>query len=349
MNHKPSSLKQSHRFRELDGLRGVAILLVLVGHFSATYPVYFPSGQTPPFSIYFGGMGVQLFFMISGYVILMSALRQGSAIRYLINRAVRLYPAYWVGLAISSLIIATVGIEYKTITVPQVLINATMFQRFLFVDNVDDVYWTLAIEWQFYLLLFVLLVWKKKYLTESTVLRVAALWAFIGFLVCLWAGSGENLPMLQKLAVWAIVAEHAPLFGLGIACYVYASLHRFSWYVPYFAVLAVANCWLRTSVHYALVMTLLVAVFITVTYIRNVPVLSRGPVHFFGKISYSLYLTHNVLGIVVLHHVWILMGNYWVGFGAGLLSSTAVAWLMHIAVEQKFTRILKHKLLEGKR
>ncbi|MDT0190169.1 acyltransferase family protein [Rothia terrae] len=164
MNPKYSSLKQSHRSRELDGLRGVAILLVLIGHFSATYPVYFPSGPTPPFSIYFGGMGVQLFFMISGYVILISALRQGSAVRYLINRAVRLYPAYWVALAISSLIIATVGIEYKTITAPQVLINATMFHRFLFVDNVDDVYWTLAIEWQFYLLLFVLLLWKKNIL-----------------------------------------------------------------------------------------------------------------------------------------------------------------------------------------
>lgn len=348
MNPKYSSLKQSHRSRELDGLRGVAILLVLIGHFSATYPVYFPSGPTPPFSIYFGGMGVQLFFMISGYVILISALRQGSAVRYLINRAVRLYPAYWVALAISSLIIATVGIEYKTITAPQVLINATMFQRFLFVDNVDDVYWTLAIEWQFYLLLFVLLLWKKKHLTDSTVLKVAAIWAFIGFLACLWAGSDENLPMLKKLVVWAIVAEHAPLFGLGIACFVFASSHRFLWYVPYFAGLAIANCWLRTSVHYALVMVLLVAVFIVITYTRNVVVLRGGPLHFFGTISYSLYLTHNVLGVVVLHHVWLSTGNYWVGFCAGLLSSTAMAWVLYIAVEQRLTRSIKHKLLDGR-
>lgn len=347
MNSRYSSLKQSHRFRELDGLRGVAILLVLIGHFSATYPVYFPSGPIPPFSIYFGGIGVQLFFMISGYVILMSALRQGSAVRYLVNRAIRLYPAYWVALAISSLIIATVGIEYKTITVPQVLVNATMFQRFLFVENVDDVYWTLAIEWQFYLLLFALLLWKKKHLTENTVLKAAVAWAFIGFIICVWAGPGENLPMLQKLAVWAIVAEHAPLFGLGIACFIFAASRDFSWYVPYFAVLAIANCWLRTSVHYAVVMILLVAIFIAVTYIRNIAVLRSGPLHFFGRISYSLYLTHNVLGVIVLHHVWLSTGNYWVGFCAGILSSTAVAWILHVAVEQKLTRTIKHKLLNG--
>ena len=62
MNQNQSVDKQQLRFRELDGLRGVAILLVLTGYFSATYPVYFPSGQTPPFSIFYGGMGVQLFF-----------------------------------------------------------------------------------------------------------------------------------------------------------------------------------------------------------------------------------------------------------------------------------------------
>lgn len=289
------------------------------------------------------------FFMISGYVILVSVRRRPSALQYLLIRAIRLYPVYWVALGISSFIIATVGIEYKTITLSQVVLNATMFQRFLFIDNVDDVYWTLAIEWQFYALIFVILLWKKQSLTQHIVLKVAAIWAFIGCLVCLWAGAGENLPMVQKIVVWSIVAEHAPLFGLGIACLTYASSHRFSWYVPYFALLSVINCWLCTSAYYATVMVFLAALFIGVTYVRNVPVLRRGPIHFLGEVSYPLCLTHNVLGVVVLHYVWLLTGNYWVGFIAGLVSSIVVAWAIHITVEQKLTRQLKRKLVNGTR
>lgn len=56
----------------------------------------------------YGYLGVELFFMISGFVILMTA-SNNSLKRFFISRAVRLYPAFWVCCTITFLLILAVG------------------------------------------------------------------------------------------------------------------------------------------------------------------------------------------------------------------------------------------------
>ena len=141
------------RFSELDGLRGIAALAVVAYHFGYPAVQNYPRIAPEPYSIPLGELGVQLFFIISGYVILLSAIKSGSALKFGISRFARLYPTYWLALAVAAAVYFLYGNPGRDITVAQTLVNATMMQRFMLVDNVDQVYWTLAIELQFYLLM----------------------------------------------------------------------------------------------------------------------------------------------------------------------------------------------------
>lgn len=90
--------KRPSRFYEIDLLRFLAALSVVLYHY--TYRAYMEGHYSPvsypvlgSFTKY-GWLGVQLFFIISGYVVLMSAA--GKTVKqFLLSRITRLYPAYW--------------------------------------------------------------------------------------------------------------------------------------------------------------------------------------------------------------------------------------------------------------
>lgn len=129
----PISRSEARRIRALDGLRGLAALGVVAYHYL----------DTPA---YYGLLGVELFFVISGLVILMTLERVRSLSQFAIGRACRLYPAYWLSVAAAGLFLWATGRTAGQ----TVLINSTMLQAFLYVPNLISPYWTLAYELVFY-------------------------------------------------------------------------------------------------------------------------------------------------------------------------------------------------------
>lgn len=86
---------RQHRIQYLDGLRGIAIFFVILFHSFSRWPNVVPYGkeyiQVPFFE--HGWLGVQLFFMISGYVIFMSLQKSQNFPEFMIRRWIRLFPA----------------------------------------------------------------------------------------------------------------------------------------------------------------------------------------------------------------------------------------------------------------
>src|SRR3954454_2537178 len=92
------------RFQELDVLRGLAALAVVLFHYLTRYDqIYTPRGDVP-FGFPFGTSGVELFFVISGFVIFMTLARCASASDFLISRFSRLYPTYWAAVLLTWII-----------------------------------------------------------------------------------------------------------------------------------------------------------------------------------------------------------------------------------------------------
>lgn len=113
----------------------------------------------------YGYLGVDLFFIISGFVISMSAENR-NAYGFFKSRLGRLYPVFWISLIVTSLFLFFAGeiINYN-ITWYGFWTNMTMIPTILFDENtvgfIDGSYWTLALEMKFYLMIFILLIFRQ--------------------------------------------------------------------------------------------------------------------------------------------------------------------------------------------
>lgn len=331
------------RFRELDGLRGIAALSVVAYHFGYPAVQNYPRIAPEPYSIPLGELGVQLFFIISGYVILLSAIKSGSALKFGISRFARLYPTYWLALAVAAAVYFLYGNPGRNITVIQTLINTTMMQRFMLVDNVDQVYWTLAIELQFYLLMGFYLALRRGRIYRREITIGIFCWTTLGLLICCIFHPEASLTGAPKMLVWGVVAEHAALFSLGMVFFMYSHDRKFTWLMPYCAVTASINAFLMHDGAHGVGVAIICAVFFAVIYVRHVPFLARGPLHALGTISYPLYLGHAMLGYMLID-----MSYPWAGaWGARILALTLVllwAWCVHSTVETRVSAALRNVL-----
>jgi len=157
---RPAPDTPQTRLNEIDLLRFFAALAVVFYHYSFRgyaaddmTEMYYPL-LTRIFK--YGYLGVNLFFIISGFVILMSA-SEGSVRKFIASRIARLYPAFWISCTLTFLVTLILGAGRYTATLSQYLVNMTMLSEFFQVPPIDGAYWSLFVEIKFYLLVAALL------------------------------------------------------------------------------------------------------------------------------------------------------------------------------------------------
>lgn len=91
--------RADNRVIELDALRGLAALCFVLYHFTWFIDTVLPGARLPAFQLRWGCYGVQLFFAISGFVILMTLDRTVTVRQFARARFRRLFPAYWIAMA----------------------------------------------------------------------------------------------------------------------------------------------------------------------------------------------------------------------------------------------------------
>lgn len=97
----------------------------------------------------YGYLGVQFFFMISGFVILKSS--EGKSLTsFIIGRISRLYPAYWMCCVITALFILILDDGRFSLPLGHILLNLTMISKLFGIPFLDGAYWTLIYELVFY-------------------------------------------------------------------------------------------------------------------------------------------------------------------------------------------------------
>ncbi len=157
-------------------LRGLCVLGVMLVHYTvvATYmrdgvawviaapilplPAFDVVGTVYPPWFDLGKFGVGTFFLISGFVIPFS-LRHSAASRFLVARALRIYPTFWLALLAEYAAIAASGTYWHrqpAFGLRDYVINGLLIRDFLDAPSVDWVSWTLCIELKFYCLAAVL-------------------------------------------------------------------------------------------------------------------------------------------------------------------------------------------------
>jgi peptidoglycan/LPS O-acetylase OafA/YrhL len=335
------------RLEVLDGLRFVAAMSVLAYHYTAIAHVWHRSAvevfPSQPFA--HGWLGVHLFFLISGFVICMSGWDRGVG-SFLVSRAVRLYPAYWLSVLVVAAGLAVFpGLPWRPTTV-DVLVNLTMFQDAVGVPGLADVYWSLWAELRFYLL-FSLLVWWG--LTYRRVVAFCALW--LGA-----TAVATVLPPVGGAVQVVLATDYAPLFTAGIACYL---MYRFGPTFASWAIVAVSFVLALPAVLHrnqleskageiipnGPVIVLLAVWFLLILAValgRLSWVRGRWLV-VGGAVTYPLYLLHLDLGGALLYlFQWRVPPPLLVLMVTGVV--ILIAWLVHRYVEQPLAPQLRHAL-----
>ncbi|MFD9766832.1 acyltransferase family protein [[Kitasatospora] papulosa] len=208
------------RLRALDGLRILAALMVCLYHYAGKNgPVAEAWGQSPglkfptlsSFATY-GSLGVQLFFVISGFVICMSSWGRGPG-DFFRSRVARLYPAYWAAIVVVTAAAVLLPVVVRPLPLNELLVNFTMLQQPMGVDRVLGVCWTLWVEMRFYLLFAVFVVWRG--VTYRRVVIFCIGWIFAS----VFARVAQS-PLTDVL----VMRDHAPYFIGGLALYL---IHRY--------------------------------------------------------------------------------------------------------------------------
>lgn len=328
------------RLQELDALRGLAALAVVIFHYTSRYDnLYGHPALVPDFRI--GEYGVHLFFMISGFVIFMSLERVRSPLDFIVARASRLYPVYWAAISLTFVVTAIFGLPGLESHWWEALVNLTMVQRLFGIPHVDDVYWTLTVELSFYALMWLALVSKQlgHIVRWGTVwLGLMALYAFISELL------GVALP---GAAANFLLLEHGHLFFAGILFY-----KLFKGAAPRPTPLLLGLCLALQFVVAPLESGLIVGMFFALFWLLIkgwLRVLVVPPLLFLGSISYSLYLLHQNVGYVVMRELYALEGVLpaWFILGVPFAFSLVLASSFTVYIERPVLRVVRERYRRG--
>ncbi len=335
------------RLRGLDALRGIAALSVVFYHYTSGYLTFLPPGQQAavilPFRFELGAMGVELFFIISGFVIFMTIERTATLGGFVVSRVARLYPAFLACLGVT-LVVAIIGnasgqLPWRILAYPSaILANLTMAPRLLHRPEIDPSYWSLLYELVFYTLA----------ATAAYLLRWrSAEWLGVGWLAITLGlrltGLASRVPLLEMLTA----TSFAYLFVIGMM--LYRHFTGTAGYATYCVLgLAVAMAALGSfrmpegsppGSYLILIVSFTTLVWLATC--QSVPGLRSGLLPALGDISYPLYLVHQIVGVSAL---WLLLNT---GMPASLAialtvcGAIALAWCISVAIERPGRRIVR--------
>src|SRR5438094_6534358 len=146
-----SDVNGGKRLAEVDALRGVAALSVVLFHYTTRFAELYQPTPAAAVSFQGGQYGVNLFFIISGFVIFMTLERTRRTSDFVVSRFSRLFPAYWVAIAMTFAITHWLGLPGQLVDAGSAAANMLMLHGLLLrVPHVDGVYWTLEVELLFY-------------------------------------------------------------------------------------------------------------------------------------------------------------------------------------------------------
>jgi len=260
-------------------LRGLAALGVVLCHYDPSLTHYrilyslFNRGQ----------FGVHVFFLISGFVIVYALIENDyhprDFFRFLLKRSLRIEPVYIASIILTLLTAQALRVlpSLKAGVIPlipgQFLAHVFYIVPFSKWDFYNHVYWTLGVEFQFYLIVGLL-----YFISTNTVFRISflLLFSFTAF-----------IPMEKS---YYLVFNYAPIFVSGMALMHYWREKNKAYFIP----LAVAG--VSIYIHFDWIIFLLLFITVLVILFINRPIKALA---FMGSISYSLYVTHILVAVYV--------------------------------------------------
>lgn len=320
-----SSTSKPVHLSQLDFIRAFASLWVAVYHLS---------GKKYLIGTY-GYLGVPIFFVLSGFVICWSLpddYRLNHLKTFLSKRIIRIEPPYLMSIVLVLLInvlVARMSGAVYHIDIKNVLLHLSYLNNFTGCPYLNSVYWTLGIEFQFYLLIGFLFP-----------LLLGARW-FVWLILLAFSLS----PLLASGLPFDIIFKVANLFALGVAACLYKK-DRISCNELIILIILNTGLCLYTQ---GLPTTLAGIATLFLIFKFNY---THAIIRFFALISFSLYLVHDIVG----SKLSVVMSNLFLNktlliklliFCTSLSVSILAAYTFYLVIERPFSQLSK-RIIYGK-
>lgn len=270
--------------------------LYMVEHIRENYPIIKSLTQ-------YGYLAVQLFFIISGFVIFMSVDNHKSPSKFIIARFIRLYPSYIFSVFFTFLFLTVFGIG-NNITALDFIGNFTMLPGYLGLTPMNTAYWSLGIEIIFYSFVAAMIFFIRN---TDTMFNLMALWLLVAVANIIYP-----LGMLEKF----LALKYCSLFVGGAAIYLLSK---------------------KNSLFTALI--LLVSVPVSVYYALNH---SRKLVNLFDYFSYSPFVVSAMIVLSYLWILFCVFSSQRPPFSEKVISimagSSYVLYLIHETIGRTVIR-----------
>ncbi len=336
----------SQRIKFVDGLRAVAVLMVVLFHFY--YQQITEVGEVLVRPVYvqeifqYGNMGVYIFFVISGFIVSYVTHNRVNSFKFIasfiVKRQVRLDPPFWLAVIVgTALAVVSVKFLHTNVYVPSaldVLFNVTYIFDIFDKYDIIRVGWTLCLEIQFYLVFILLIFFLNKYVHSGTLKSVVYIVLYGMSLLSYW---------LYPVALSDYIINYWFVFFLGVSItlLLYKEIDEKLFFgillIPFLLLLTKSN---PIPIYFSCATAFLIYLSFRLKK-QNVWLSSRF-FQFFGLISYSLYLTHCLIGNKVIRLLKSLL--HWesndiiLTFGILLFSmaiSTIFAYLFYLLIEKR--------------
>ena len=348
------------RFLAIDGLRGAACLSVVALHCYALAGFY----PTPFFLdrlLSLGYIGVDLFFVLSGFCLAFPILKRNTVgfswKTYLLNRAKRIFPPYWVTLFLfyfTSKLISILSIPSLSDN-PAILWNISIsqfLQNFLLIRSNDFILssWTLPLEWRWYLILpmFTYLIYRYPVIYSMIISSL------VSMISAFFLESSNASPKL--LTFVTLMPMYLPTFFAGVWCaklviipsktYIEGLFVRYS---QWFLLASLIACYLE-SPQWNIASSRVIAwgpvfFFLTIAVMFNESFktfFEWTPLVKVGTFSYSLYLIHE-LPLKIIH---ILIGSSNIPISLNWIIYLGVVFPLLIILGFLFFKFVEEPLLK---
>jgi exopolysaccharide production protein ExoZ len=355
----------SGRIDPIQLLRAIAVLMVVVYHLSVLFPDPLAARWAVPAPLYFGYAGVDLFFVVSGFIITHVTRRDPFDLRaFALKRAFRILPLYWL---VTTLIVGIWLVRPGLIDVRAASAWRYLLDSYLLVPTGErpllGVGWTLQHEFQFYALMAVLLAFGARRAA------VPVLLALFGIGVVLRVVVDPGLDLWD----WKVFSLYAVQFALGIVLY---RIHA-RWRIGYPALLVVGGVALFVATSslatplmnaarevtvipagsFGLIRTLGygAASFVLALGVLNLPQAqdltgsgSGRAMLAIGDASFSIYLFHNLVLQALSLGTRRLPDEAWLGFlllPGGVVAVIASGVFVHRIIERPLLHTLETRVL----
>jgi peptidoglycan/LPS O-acetylase OafA/YrhL len=335
------------RVNEIDLLRFIAAMMVVFYHYAfrgyaADNMTSMPYLSIAPLAKY-GYLGVELFFMISGFVILMTA-SNGNLKKFFVSRVTRLYPAFWICCTLTFIATLLLGNGHFSATPSQYLINMTMLGEFINVPSIDGAYWSLFVEMRFYALIAILMYFNKIAKVETYLIG----WLAISVLF-------EIVPVYKLRYIFLV--DYSAYFIAGATLYLIWSkslspsrtaVLTASWGLAIYQALqslAKFQTTYKSTLDMATVIVIITLFFVILFMVstRKTGVLGNGSWTVLGVITYPLYLIHQNIGFMLFNWMHPQLNVHLIFWGT-LMAMLFISYLIHSLFEKRIAKTVKIRL-----